>query len=984
MIIQIHDIQLFNNQFLIFGRNAAGESVSVNVKGHPFSFYIKPREKKHYKTYNEIILNMNIKALKILEKTRTCTSYQCDCNSLDKIERYGPDMASTCILRKHDLSDRLVWFDSIQDLKTMLGYQKNTSEFIKVYCQSYCVKKLIKQYLFGPVYKDFEVYEFDIDPVTKFMADLEIVGFGHIELKQYKRTPKHKRSTRCKHEFDVKNGSALNAINIVQNFPVNLVSFDIECISFIENKFPQAKDNDPIIQIALVYEKLFLENEADEDTAASFTDAEKVVLCLNQTDMIDNAQVLCYETEGLLLKAFFEHVVNIYEADVLAGYNSNQFDIPYILDRAKILGLDDFLYMSKLKTRRIYKWQQQFESAQSGVRVTTQYNSPGIVFFDLFNFIKKTMTLQSYTLNFVAEKLLNGEKKEDMHYGDLAPFFSESSAKRAVIASYCLQDTVLVSKLIFFQKMLVNNIQFSRICGVLLNHSFEKGVSFKILRKILEYTKKCGFVIPNFKKDDQGRQIIQYYDDIDNDKSEYITPDTLEMTIPDYFAPVKRKFKLESKQIKFQGAFVLNPVVGYHEDAVVTLDFASLYPSEMRMHNMCTSTLLQSEKHAKDIGLNEHEYEVVASGYVFVKKTVFEGILPKIESELFEQRKSVKKEMKRAAAAAVDDKVLYEVLDAKQLAIKLIMNSIYGFCGSRTAALAALPIAVSITAQGRHDLMQTKQWIEKNSDLIFNDKTVKPEVIYGDSDSVFVKFHGIKDVELAAKYAHKIEMLINNKTALGLFELPMYLEFEKIFLPFFLLKKKKYVGLKYAADALNKPKFDYKGIETARRDWSKLCTDTQKVFLDKLVKEKDKRGALDYVRQRVVDLMEGTLDENEFVLSKKLSKFNYKNKQPHVEVAMKLTKIDPPNAPKLGDRVNYYIALNDQAKIAMKAQPMCYFNKIEVDLVYYLKKQLETPLSRLIEPLVGKDQTKEIFKYNRSKAVMKKEQVRSFNRLFKI
>ena len=205
-----------------------------------------------------------------------------------------------------------------------------------------------------------------------------------------------------------------------------------------------------------------------------------------------------------------------------------------------------------------------------------------------------------------------------------------------------------------------------------------------------------------------------------------------------------------------------------------------------------------------------------------------------------------------------------------------------------------------------------------------------------------------------------------------------------MFWPYFLLKKKKYLAMKYDAGELTKPpKVDAKGIEMTN-DWAKLCTKTQKRFVDILMKEKSKKKAVEYVRERVVDLMEGRVPTEELVLSKKLSKLTYKNAQPHVQVAKMLMKLDPMNAPALGDRIEFVLGLNDKAKVADRAYPVSMIGKVDIDFEYYKEKQLRGPMVRLLEPLIGKKATEAVFKYDRSAKRRKEQEKVALARLFNV
>ena len=775
---QLHDIQLYDQGYLLFGRDKQGDTVSVHLSsGAEVYFYLRLRDRAQGSDVSDpelhqlkSVLNNKLREKLSLNSTRhNCSAMQCACeNKVFVDNQFGPDMSSIC---KEKL-DRMLQKDGrrgdVEPIyrverekgRSIIGYEPNDSTFVRLTLRSYGMLKVLKSLFMKskPLMKAWEPFEIGLDPLVRFMADMNIVGHGFINVRQSDHVPARERVTRCNRE--VKScQSKITALKEeesgLSNYPVRMLSFDIECCSFRSlNAFPDAKKGDPVIQIGVVGETLF----------STTSDAPRcIVFCLDKVDPIPNGEVQCFKTEQELLRAFYQYVIVEFEADIVTGYNSNQFDMPYILERAEQLKLREFRTFSKMTKRSIRHWKQKFESAQAGTRITDQYNTPGLVMFDVFNYVKKTMNLRSYSLNNVAIAVLKDEKKDDMKYSDIPIFQRQGPDKRAIIAKYCMQDTLLVSKLINVRKMLVNNIEFSRICGVLLQHSFEKGVSFKILRKVLQDTTVDKFYIPTFERNEDGEQIVPYYDAIVNEKAEYEddegqgevgTKRKKQLRMTDMFAVKKKKnhswtkkYNMNarekpkaSRRLKFQGAFVLDPKSGFHEDIVATLDFASLYPSEMRMHNMCPSTLLQSHEHAASIGLVlGRDYEEVASGFLFVTKNVRQGVLPRIETELHAARKAAKGELKAAKKAG--DAMLTSVYDGKQLAIKLVMNSIYGTIGSRKSMLNALPVAVSITAQGRYHIMATKRWVEKNFRVNFcKDAPGRANVVYGDTGKCFTTF----------------------------------------------------------------------------------------------------------------------------------------------------------------------------------------------------------------------------------------------------
>jgi DNA polymerase elongation subunit (family B) len=115
-----------------------------------------------------------------------------------------------------------------------------------------------------------------------------------------------------------------------------------------------------------------------------------------------------------------------------------------------------------------------------------------------------------------------------------------------------------------------------------------------------------------------------------------------------------------------EGATVIEPIKGYYEQPIATLDFASLYPSIMQAHNLCYSTLISPVNINK---LNQNDYIKTPTGDYFIKSHLQRGLLPEILSELLEARSAAKKQMKNAA-----DSFTAAVLNGRQLALKISAN----------------------------------------------------------------------------------------------------------------------------------------------------------------------------------------------------------------------------------------------------------------------------------------------------------------------
>ena len=146
---------------------------------------------------------------------------------------------------------------------------------------------------------------------------------------------------------------------------------------------------------------------------------------------------------------------------------------------------------------------------------------------------------------------------------------------------------------------------------------------------------------------------------------------------------------------------MLVPEKGLLEDIVI-LDYKSLYPTIMMAHNLCYSTVVtdQSLAPASDKTI------IAPSGGKFVSPEISPGIMPQVLRELLDQRTETKKLMKKAGE---DEK---RFLDAKQYAMKILLNSFYGYSGYARARLYSLALANAVTSFGRENIIKTKKIID--------------------------------------------------------------------------------------------------------------------------------------------------------------------------------------------------------------------------------------------------------------------------------
>jgi DNA polymerase delta subunit 1 len=300
------------------------------------------------------------------------------------------------------------------------------------------------------------------------------------------------------------------------------------------------------------------------------------------------------------------------------------------------------------------------------------------------------------------------------------------------------------------------------------------------------------------------------------------------------------------------------------------------------------------------------------------------------------------------------------VLNGRQLALKISANSVYGFTGAQVGQLPCLAISSSVTSFGRDMIHHVKSWVEKRY-TVANGYKHDAQVIYGDTDSVMIKW-GCKTVKEAMDLGYEAAEAVSKE-----FKNPIKLEFEKVYYPYLLMNKKRYAGL-YWTNPDKYDKLDAKGIETVRRDNCRLVSDMVQTCLDMILMDQNVEGALAHAKQAISDLLCNRMDLSLLVISKALGKTadsgDYKAKQAHVELAVRMKQRDPGSAPQVGDRVPYIIIKGARGDPNYKKaeDPMYVLdNNVPIDYTYYLENQLKAPLTRIFEPILGENKIKSLF-----------------------
>lgn len=508
--------------------------------------------------------------------------------------------------------------------------------------------------------KKITLYEANVDPILKFLHDSDIETAGWVEVINYTKYP----HTDMKVDIHIETNNYKNVKKLEKDevAPFVIASFDIECYS-PDNSFPDPENIDcPVIQIATTFYKVGDENYF-----------KKVLLTLDTCDPIEDVEVYSYENEKDLLDKWTE-IIHENKTDCYLGYNIWGFDFWYMYKRATMVGAEDFLQLGKTEKEAELKF-TNFSSSAYGYSDYKMVSSPGIFQLDLLVVMKRDYKLTSYSLNNVSAHFL-GDQKEDLSPKEMFAKHRGSSKDRRDIGTYCVKDTYLPLKLIQKLAIFTNMIEMAKITLVPISFLIERGQGIKVFSQLCYETKQQNMLIETF---------------------------------------TYKKRSKNPEDSDYEGATVLNAKKGsYMEEPITGLDFASLYPSIMRAHNLCVSTLVF---HPSMKNIEGETYDII-DGFPFAQNR--KGVIPRMLEKLALARKDAKKAMNNAKSDFM--KMVY---NGKQLAYKVSMNSIYGACGSPTFQVPCKIVAACTTSKGREMIEQTKNMVEKNYP--------GSEVVYGDS-----------------------------------------------------------------------------------------------------------------------------------------------------------------------------------------------------------------------------------------------------------
>jgi DNA polymerase elongation subunit (family B) len=734
-----------------------------------------------------------------------------------------------------------------------------------------------------------KVHEQDADPILQLISNRDLPTAGWISYKGEK-VSKEEQVTLCDEEYEVKWKNMVKYDKDILAQP-KIMGFDIEVNSSNPTAMPNAsKTGDKIFQISCVFSK------------EGSTEYQSHLLTLGECEKFDDKVIVHeYKTEGEILNAF-TNLIQKENPNVIVGYNILGFDIPYMIDRARLnmcIGEFDKLGFHKYNhaKERVIKWSSSAYKNQEFQFL----DGEGRLFVDLLPLVKRDYKLDNYKLKTVSEHFL-GASKDPLSVKGIFQCFRigttkdkdgnySNRAKKAIAlcGKYCVQDSVLVIQLMNKLQIWTGLCEMAKTTNCQIFTLYTQGQQIKVYSQVYKYCLENNYVV---------------------EKDGYIT----------------------KENERYMGAHVFPPVPGIY-DRVVPFDFSSLYPSIIIAYNIDYSTfvldesipnekchVMEWEEHMscehdpkihRKIELTKYiekekeelkllrkkrdqkqnkniKQDIIAEiddrveklkpfieersniqkglaktkmcekrKYRFLKEP--KGVLPTILQNLLDARKKTRNQMKEYKKQGND--LLLNVLDKRQLSYKISANSMYGAMGVRKGYLPFMPGAMATTFMGRTNIEIVSKVIPEK---------YGGELVYGDTDSNYIHFPHIKSAEESWDYAETVAAEVSN-----LFRKPIKLEFEAtIYWRFFILTKKRYMYRQCGRDGQVGNKIGKKGVLLARRDSSIFVRELYEQIIAKIFDRQDRYEILNFLLDEFNKLCSNSIDYKKFIITKSVGDTN--------------------------------------------------------------------------------------------------------------
>ncbi|KAL2017597.1 hypothetical protein VTK56DRAFT_1917 [Thermocarpiscus australiensis] len=609
-------------------------------------------------------------------------------------------------------------------------------------------------------------------------------------------------------------------------------------------------------------------------------------------------------------------IVRAHDPDILTGYEVHGSSWGYLIERAmRKYDYDLCNEFSRMKSESFGKSGR--EADRWGFNTTSMIHVTGRHMINIWRAMRGELNLLQYTMENVVWHLLH---RRIPHYSwrSLTDWYLSGRPRDlSKVLRYYLRRTRMDLEILEANELIPRTSEQARILGVDFFSVFSRGSQFKVESIMFRIAKPENFLLVSPSRKQVGAQ------------------NALEC-LP----------------------LVMEPQSAFYPSPLLVLDFQSLYPSVMIAYNYCYSTFLGrivNWRGTNKMGFTEYKrregllrllkdyINIAPNGMMYVKAEIRKSLLAKMLTEILETRVMVKSGMKLDK----DDRTLQKLLNNRQLALKLLANVTYGYTSaSFSGRMPCSEIADSIVQTGRETL-------ERAIAYIHSVERWGAEVVYGDTDSLFVYLKG-RTREQAFEIGAEMAKEITNMNPR-----PVKLKFEKVYHPCVLLAKKRYVGYKYESRDQAVPEFDAKGIETVRRDGTPAEQKIEEKVLKILFETADLSQVKKYFQAQCSKIMRGSVSVQDFCFAKEVKLGTYSGKGPGPPGALISTKRmleDARAEPQYGERVPYVVISGAPGArlIDRCVAPEELLNNphASLDAEYYISKNIIPPLERIFN-LVG-------------------------------
>lgn len=484
---------------------------------------------------------------------------------------------------------------------------------------------------------------------------------------------------------------------------------------------------------------------------------------------------------------------------------------------------------------------------------------------------------------------------------------------QGTVSRYYLRRVSLILQLAAHFEVISRHCAQARVIGIDFYSSLTRGSQFMVESVLSRLAKRENYLLPSPSKAQVGQQNALEY-------------------IP----------------------LVMEPLSELYTDPVCVLDFRSLYPSIVIAYNLCYSTCLGRTQLWRDkfnkLGftqdfqlqeglldaLGEDDIFIAPNGIAYVRPHVRRSLLAQMLDDILTNRFMLKDSLKQANSRRDQRNI-----NNQQLALKFIANVTYGYTSaSYSGRMPCAELADSIVLIGRETLARCIKDIEGITKW-----GTTPKVVYGDTDSLFVRLRGVNCTQ-AFSIGREIADMITQTSPF-----PMELQLEKVYDRSILLTKKRYVGR--AFDTPGGPsRLDAKGIEVIRRDGTPIVQKVERKAIETLFNTLDLSQVKSLLYKEFTKIITGKVALQDFCFAQKVKLGSYvdESRVPGAAVALS-AMAKGESAPSYGERVPFVVTVGPPGTRIVDRCVTPYEvlrnPDLMIDAEYYISRHIIPPLERL-------------------------------------